>query len=623
MAGNSHHIELNGEKYWLAQDAEGVHHREHGEPLRPPNAVQVQGEAGVFQTRPDKLQWTLTDWSGGEGYQKFDPAVPNGWRELNGVRVFDRPGTVTPGYYVDATKDSGGSSDLAVSGSLVRAKESLYLLSSITNNAYLWDDTTKRWGSAISLTGVTGGVAGQVGGDQTGMFWVASGTDDLWFWDGSAAPSKREDLTGILTSGEAHTIVVGGKIFVYHPGQDLVWEVSKTVGLDEIFIDDFDDNSVGAYFSGSAMAAMDGKIYLMVTHEDRTEVREITPTGAAGTGFGAEVAKFIGFIGFAMWAHSGVLYLYGSEGTSTNASLLYFTPGGEYGSLGNVRRGDEVRQVGASQFNARMLTHYFAVEQLNNTDDDMAVFEINSVNGAFAAVAINEDDAAGTGQAITSFASFKGQLFWSTGFSATTKRVMRAFPTEYMKSSEVISAWHDFGLADEKVLSSLTLSTEPLPANWSVFVDYAINGVDTWTQVISLSGAAATGTKVAVSTSSSTVKVRTLSIRIRMQYTGGGIPTTAPVVLGVDATAMVIKLANTYNLLLSLNDSKGRVDAKAGSRKAANIRSAGAAGSVVSYVDLYSDRNARLTYNVIIDEYAIRMETPGEGVAEVVLKEAI
>lgn len=621
MAGNSHHVEIGGEKYWLAQGDEGAHFSEHGEPLRPPNSVPVQGENNKFQSRPDKLIWSLTDWSGGEGFFKFSDDTPNGWKQLNAVRVFDFPGKLKPGYHIEATKDSGGSSDLAVPGFLVRAKENLYLLSASAANAYLWDDTNKKWGAATSLTGVSNGAAGQVAGDHAGVYWIEKNTDNLWFWSGSGAPTLLDDVTGMTASGESHTAVIGGKVLNYRCGSDLVWETSKA-GNDVLAIDDFDDGGIASYFGGAAMAPMDGKVYVMVTHEDRTEVREITPTTAAGTGFGAEIAKFMGFRGFGIWAHAGIIYLIGDDGQTGNHCILYLTPGGEYGSLGNIRPGDSVKGAASSPANASMLKHYVALEQLDSTAGRMAVLEINSTNGAFAALGIADANAAGSSfQGVASCAFYRGQVFWSTT-DTTTDRVFRADPTRYTVASSAISPWHDFNLADDKILTSLTLSMEPLPANWTVNVDYAIDGSTSWTAGITDSTTSSKGSRTQISTGSSTIKFGTLAIRIRMTYTGGGIPTTSPVILGVDAAVMTASKQKVLTLRLSLEDPKSRNQQYAGSKKAANIRTLGDAGNVVTVVDCYTNRNARTTYSMVIDEYEIAMDHPGEGWALVVLKES-
>src|SRR5690606_25477275 len=101
-----HHIELNGVKYRLAEAVEGVHYSEAGEPLRPPNAQVVQGASSTqFQMRPDTLAWKIDDWSGGEGYRRWDPQNPSRMREIYNVDPFTVPGALRPGWFYTDSLD--------------------------------------------------------------------------------------------------------------------------------------------------------------------------------------------------------------------------------------------------------------------------------------------------------------------------------------------------------------------------------------------------------------------------------------------------------------------------------------------------------------------------------------
>ena len=136
LIGN-HHIELDGIRYRLAEGAEGQHHNVRGEPLRPPNAVTVQGESSQkFQPRPEVLLWNWTDWSGGEGLRtlKFGAEFASRAWQLNRVRVFEEPGHLIPGYHVGTTVDSGGSADFTQNVSLGQARENLYAVARTSGN---------------------------------------------------------------------------------------------------------------------------------------------------------------------------------------------------------------------------------------------------------------------------------------------------------------------------------------------------------------------------------------------------------------------------------------------------------------------------------------------------------
>ncbi|NIP33301.1 MAG: hypothetical protein GWN18_00090, partial [Thermoplasmata archaeon] len=62
-----------------------------------------------------------------------------------------------------------------------------------------------------------------------------------------------------------------------------------------------------------------------------------------------------------------------------------------------------------------------------------------------------------------------------------------------------------------------------------------------------------TGTSQAVTTDTSTVEFKRLQLRTRFEYTGAGVPSSAPVVLGVEARAIVATKVKVFQLLLDLS----------------------------------------------------------------------
>jgi hypothetical protein len=627
VAVKGYDVEINGVGYNLAEDAEGDHYALTGEPLRPPNAVTVQGEQrNRFQVRPDVLMWTLTDWSGGEGQIKYSFQAPHRWRELTGVRVFERPGTLQPGYYVEDTQITAGGGDLAIPGVLMEGGSTLFAMphGDANDTIRVWDDTNEVWDAGTDLATGGEGAVEFGGGDGTAVYWREHNTGDLWKYNGTTLTKLADTLA---SSTGAFVYPLGNYAYDYRPHAGQVYEVAKN-GTDSAgagtLIDDFSDDPALAYAEANpshVMAALDGKLYVMVLYHNATAVREITPTSAAGTGFGHEIARIPGFEGRSLSAHSGTLYLTGRDGSSGHLTVLYLAPGGEYGSLGRVRHETDLGVITSHPAGARMLDHFFVAENGNGSGVH-GLWQIDAVSGGMAMLAYVE------GSDIDGWpigpVAHNGDIFWSVQHDATTDRVVRARADQYTINSEAISPWHDFDLADEKILSSLVLSVEAMPANWTVFVDYATGNVDTWTNIITYSTAGGKGTTTAVSTDSSTVKFNTLSIRVRMEYTGAGIPSSAPVVLGVDVRAQVAKQQPVFRLLLDLDDDEGRTpNALSGSKKFTNIKNAADAENVVSFKDGYADRNAVTEYDVVIDQYAMLLSSSGEGFAAVTLREVI
>ncbi len=607
-------FEINGVKYNAAEDAQGDHYSVSGEPLRPPNAVTVQGEASQkFQMRPDTLLWTHTDWSGGEGQQKFNAQVPNRYRELTAVRAFERPGTLTPGYYIEDTQDSSGSSDLAKDGILVIGGGSLYLLDFDTNDSYKWDDINKKWAAAVSLSGVTNGSVYRSAGDFDRIYWQETGTQNIWSWDGSGSPATISTAT--VDASNTFLAALGAYVYGFSPNQGKTWEIQKSGGT--TLIDDHSDEQ-GAN-KKSQITELDGRIYTMTSQTDRTMVREITPSSAAGTGFGNEIARMPGFEAESIWAHSGLLYLSGQA--DGHAVIMYLIPGGTYGTLGKVRAYDKVGETAGLQGGAKMLEHFFVSNELSASENTVGLWEVDAVSGGFALLGFDEDGDAASAD-VRSLVVFNDQIFFSRQKNASTRRVNRAYSSGYSQNSEAISPWHDFDLADEKILASLVLSTEALPADWTVAVSYAIDGSASFTAGISYTTTNGKGTKVAISTDSSTKKFRTLSIKISFTYTGGGVPSSAPVLLGVDVLAMIAKPTKVWRILLDLSDDKSG-GGHSGARKITNIQAAAATESVIDFKDGYTKRDPGSfeSNDVVIDSYSIVLSHPGEGVGAVVLKE--
>jgi len=619
------HIVLDGTTYLLAESDQGTHYNLEGQPLRPPNAVTVQGiGAGQkFQPRPDALLWNITDWSGGEGVKKFRPTDPSRSWELNGVRAFTNPGELTAGYYVEDVQDSTGASDLVIAGVLVTGIDNLYLLDANAANVYTWDAGAEKFGAATALTGVAAGANDQAAGDLTHIYWIEAATNNVWKWDGAAAFTKISD-TVIVASNASYLTQLGANCYVYRPLSGIVWEVPKS-GSTTIVIDSWTEsgNTPGG---NNPMTVLDGKIYVMVPQPNKTMIREIVPTTAAGTGFGAEIARIHGFQGEAMWSHAGTLYVVGRyRDDNVDRTVLYLIPGGDYGSLGNIRNETTMGQVAAGEQATRMLDHFFVTSQLTASDARHGLFQVDSVTGGYGLLAINEDGNA-KAEAVRSVVAHKGEIFWSVTEGAATKRTQRARADQYTKVSTVISPWHDFDLVGDKNLNTMELKVQALPADWTVTVDYAADGATAWTNAISYTTTGGKGTSIVVSTDSTTVVFGTLRLRVGLTYTGGGIPTSAPVVLGVEVWAQLVRKVRVHQLLLNLSDDHGAgKQSKSGSSKIDLFQATVLKNVAVDFQDGYTSPRTgeKDTYDVTVDAYNLVLSAPGEGVGAVTLREVV
>lgn len=622
MIGN-HHIELDGIRYRLAEDAEGQHHNIRGEPLRPPNAVTVQGESTQkFQPRPEVLLWNWTDWSGGEGLRtlKFGAEFASRSWVLDRVRVFEEPGHLIPGYHVGTTVDSGGSVDFTQNVCLGSARENLYAVSRTGGAIYQWDESLNKWGSDLGVSGVAGGMDAVVG-DIDNLYAIENGAANTWYWDGGASWTALS--TGTIPTGQRHLAQLGPYIYVYRPRSSTIWEISKATGAITV-LDTWTESGASRTDGQQALVVLDGRLYGLVSNASETAIREFTPTTAAGEGFGAEIARFDGFKGETMWAHSGSLFILGRyQDDGSERTILYLPPGENYGTLGKLRTGNALGVVTGGS--GRMLDHFFVTRQLRGADNEHALFQIDSVSGGIACLGYDEvGDVTGEDPAFV--IAFKGEIFWTTKETASVHRVLRASEGRYQKDSSAISPEHDFDLVSEKFLSSLVLSCQPLPADWTVYVDYQINGSGTWVTGITYTTDNGTGTTTAITDSNSTVEFKTLQLRVRFEYTGAGNPTSAPVVLGVEARAIVATKVKVFQYLLDLSDDhSGKSQSRAGHSKVDEFQVTAAKSTSVDLKDGYTQRGAGNydQYDVFVDDYNIVLTRPGEGIAAVTLREVI
>ena len=622
MIDATNHIELDGVKYRLAEDAEGQHYLFHGETLRPPNAVTVQGEKSQeFQPRPDILLWNWSDWSDGEGRRKLKFGEAGRSWQLNAVRAFEEPGHLIPGYYVETTQDSTGAADITLSLTLVVGIDKLYGLDRNAANVYLWDAAADKWGAAVALTGVTAGANDTAVGDNDAIYWIERSTNNVWKWTGTGAPTKISD-TDIDATATTHIAQLGAYVYVLEATTATVWEIPKS-GAAGVKIDDWSE--VGATPAGlTDITVLDGRIYFTVTQRSETAVREVTPTTAAGTGFGAEIARIHGLKTESLWAHSGALYLLGThEDTAINRTVIYLTPDGDnYGTLGQIRDGDTMRR--GSGAGTRMLDHFWGQAQLDSASTNHALMQIDSVSGGVACLAYDAD--AGATDFPASVTAYNGDIFWSTIVGTATKRVLRARSNRYMVLSNAISPEHDFDLASAKFLSSLVLSCEALPADWTIYVDYQTDNSGSWTTGITYTTDSGTGETQVITTSGTTVEFNTLQLRIRFAYTGGGVPTSAPVVLGVEARAGVAVKVPVFQLLLDLaDDQSGGGQSRAGASKATAFEATAVKTTAVAFKNGYKNRQTGVfsTHSVMVDTYDVLLSKAGEGVGQVTLKEVV
>lgn len=627
-----HDVEINGVKYLLAEGAEGQHYDLSGEPLRPPNAVMVQGEGrqDKFQARADMLLWNITDWSGGEGQITFDPQDHNRHALLHKVDPFEEPGKLLPGRHVEVTQDSTGAADFAEEVILVNFGGTLYGISRETVNTYaIWDSTNEKWGATATFTGTPLTGLPQMDGvvaDEDYIYIKETGARKVWRWDGTA--SAPEELSNtLITTAACELLEMEDYIYVIRQQASEVYEIPKTGTLPTTPVKIW--SGIPYRHTAQTDPADSGHVtrgpnrgYFVSGDKAGSYVVEITPTSAAGPGYGREIAALPGFFASSIWWHDGTLFLGGNDQYALQWSrervLLYLTLEGTYGTLGRVRPPAEelyyAHFLGSIQ--AHLLNSYFVTR---GTEGDTRLWVLDSVSGGFACVGESSYDTN-----VHCLVAQGRDVFVSL---PSDDLVLRWTRDGYATDGYAVTPWHDMGLSDEKILSSVVLSVEAMPADWEVIVSYAVNGSTSFTTAGTYSTTSGTGTKYTISTDTTTKKFRTLRIKIAFNYTGSDDPpTTAPKVHGVEVRAQVVQPVPVWNLLLDLSDDHSNAaQSHSGARKFVNIKAAGDAKDVIAFKDGYPDRRPGqyTEYDVVVDAYRLILDKPGEGVAAVSLREVV
>lgn len=607
-------IKLGGVGYFLDESAEGEHYVLGAQPLRPPNSVTVQGEnSQKFQIRPDILQWSITDWSGGEGQLKYDPQFPNRHYTISGS-VFEKPGEFHPTWYRIETVDNGGTNSFAVSVCLVRGGSTIYGYATGSTNVYTWDVGNNKWGASASLTGA----ANAVSVVSDGTYIYLAGASNIY--RATIANTTFSTVgSGVGCGFRNGLTTTGDYCYVQKAGSLAISEFLKS-GSTPVDI---------AYFGISNLAhcslvPMDGKVYAMGSVLDQgTEILEITPTSASGPGFGVQIALIPGFQATSMWSHSGTLFLGGHEVTNQlKTSVMYVTPGGQYGTLGPVNELTssfaEVPQ-GTTKL-SKWLDHFFWYAR-GSGNLGPQLLQIDSVSGGFARVSTVGSTALSGVVTPIDAALLGNEMFIATTNTTPTVRIFRVQPSKAGATSVVVTPWSDFGLSGDKILSSIDLSCTTIPSGWTIDIGAAYDGAVNFNSVGSYT-AGSSGGRTAITTGASTKTFNTVRFSITLNGPSTG-PTTWPVVLGLDVFAQIARPFKVWNLLLNLSDDHSEGEGFSGARKISNLNTLSATKAATTFQDGYYDRTpgTSTTYDVIVDSFEMNLTKPGEGVAKVTLVE--
>lgn len=651
------HVQIDGVEYALAENAEGDHYVLSDQPARPPNAQVVQGTPGLFQLRPDMLQWDLTDWSGGMGQLKWDPENPNRWLTLYGFDVFSQPGELRRGFRLVALENNVGAIRIfdheAVAWVIPDNIEVEYRLYSATSYFSYPNSSATGPAAGTAVTGLDD--ATDICGlayDGTNTYFTQEGNNTLYRATNAAPQTAIVVETGaVLPTGATQLTELGPYVYVALNG--IVYEKAKSgAGTVTIILDtEVDDVDV------EDLVTMDGKVYFMVTNVSSTIIYEITPSTSAGPGFGRLMTSLVGFRLQGMHAFGGLLYLNGNQdagigGSSTiSLPLMYLNPAGQgsVGTLGTMPI--DLVQMEWTNMDYRThtvaagtLTHYFGLFARLNLEADQVpssapstlrdfnpmLVEVDGISGGFAVVAAgdaNNNDNDG-GKVIEMFPTApRSQIIQSWDGTQSTFFIIENNQFGHASSDPsglmgmAISPFNSFGVAADKILSALELDCSTITGAEEIHIDVQLGPDATWQDDVAVFTASSTSFYVPLSQSASTPLLFTsLRIRIRVYYKAT--PDDDNVVIrGISLFAQIPKSVRQWDLLVDIgndNSTKPLGKTRADALKTAKGK------AVVTFIDRYTGDNqvaAEATAYVTVDELTIRMAKPGEGLAQVRLRE--
>lgn len=658
------HIQLGSQEYRLAEWAEGNHYDMQYESVQISNAQLVQGVrvGSEFQGSPDMLLWKITDWSGGEGQYLFDPEMPNMALVLRNVDPFTEPGKLLTGWDSEVAQwGVGGTGDfdefvsLAL-GPAYNGEGNLWAMqrnpSGVKPGVYQWQNTSSDWDlidnqdHASASTGL-GCTAAGLTGDSSYLYYLeednAGATREIYRFEPAATWTLHNNdiAIGAHTDEDKIQLVnLGDYLYLVDPVNAKVFEIPKGGAQPVTSVNIYDKSAEGMDtfdLNQSILAVGDDRIYWMQNLPNEVVIHEITPTTAAGTGFGKELTRISGVVGNSIWFHLGMVYFIvdnGNQGLRRQFSLMYLDPRGKsFGTLYHRIRNeahqakshpDEPFIGGAGQFNMS-----FFLGHAYNDDDTPALFALDSVGGGVAQVCAFTDYT-GTPLTVTpdSMVSYRGDVFVAPSTDAATARILRTKWNNWRGEtaetlSYAVTPVHDFGVAEEKVLEAIIVHTEPLPAGdygvvIKVYTDGATSGTAIGAEYNTDSG---TGTTLVASTDSTTINFTTMRIEVGMVdpgVTGQSVPVR---VLDVEAWASIVKKRRVWRLLVDLTDDMGGPKGESGRSKITQLKNLYTTQAIEDFIDKYEDPRSSTEYDVRVRDVRVILSKAGEGYAYVELAE--
>jgi len=658
MLADGAHVSVDGVSYMLAVDEDGPHYQHRYESLFAPTQA-IAGEIAASQVRPEKLLWSLTDWSGGEGALIYYPQNSTQYDQALCMNVTER------GQLTTRTKRRRSA--------VTRAGTATTALRPAGTSAYA--SAIIGWGPSDIISS-TDGITWSAATDTTPSPSSAQFSDAVSDGTNAAFLLASGGLADIVAVVEADASVTAwadmhsGTIPDYPLVGCVLDGVPYTFGL---------DTTLKVFKKAAAMdtAADWGATIIYATG--------ITPVGTWGTNYwtsaaAAETAMYVsystkthGFIwevradvgrpfytgpaGFAIKKliyHEGVLFILGNQAAAGNSfAVLKAIPL----SLRQPLTIAEPRQ----HKNVALDTFSVGCPGLGATlfvgdEDSGKIFVYDMERDALSLFDDLVNGGTGDGVSFTAdtdkiaFLAMHGaRLFcatWTPGGAGTALQVISwdDLQVENRDASQAIAGnlesaeWH-FGLPMEtkgligfyvtfKVTDSGT--TSGLVANSRITVSYSADDAAYVATTTITSATTPTGVKgrvfIAAPTGSNTVKFSRLKVKIALDNNSQAV--APPIVYAVTVEAQPLAYTETWDLVLRVEDETSNERPTTRNFDANTLRdklnTLVTNKQIVTLLDGYGDRipNSYNTHTVVVEDplHDIRDADTGNGITRIRLR---
>ena len=626
------HIKLGTYKYRLAVNAADDHYKARLLPLNISNAQVVQSSEPKYDLRPDTAVWELTDWSAGEGFKKWDREKGNAYDFSTNIDALHTPGSIR----LSKGVESAGT-NVNKTGTLVKASDKLLHFSSSDDSVatYSGNLANTTWDIQDAAgTDIADDDFFAVRGDGDGkyVFIPVSGglsdiyrfevqdtyTDDFVDTDKWVDADSQDVFTRPLVKIGSHLYVVhltGEKISVieYNAFSTSTPPVTGT----EIFV--VHEGNLDAGSNQGIIARGDNELFVCVrTKAGESVLYRIVPGTALGDSFGVEVARMPGFSVDCIWYAAGVLLMAGTSSTTgIDERTIYYIRGTEFGTFGILRQ-DEDFTAGKliTSTDASRMDRTFFLAPTGSSADTWTLFTIDLLTGGIFGgpefTAVRDPN---------SVVDFLGRTFVSENKGSSNTQSYRTAAT-YASTGSLYSSVHDFDIAEEKTLMSIRLATEPLPANTSVQIHYQKDQDGTWTSAGTYDVDDGTGVNFTISSSASSVKFKNLQLKITLATSNTAV---TPVVRSLQIRSTPSEYVKEWDLVLDISDEDAQAQSRAfsGSQLIDYIKAEADTENILTFQNGYevAASGSFDTHSVMIREYSLQLDTPGQGVANIKIRE--